>query len=78
MPYRRRAAPARGARVPSVTDWLPILVLMGPAAALLLAAVLLAIALRGRRVDDHPICRKCVCTFTLGARTPIGGELVAP
>ncbi|HLT19930.1 MAG TPA: radical SAM protein [Thermomicrobiales bacterium] len=33
---------------------------------------------RGLDVKTNPICRKCVCTFSLGARTPIGTDLVAP
>jgi hypothetical protein len=40
-----------------VSDTLVLLVL--PAAALLVSAGLLVHALRGRRVDDHPVCRKC-------------------
>jgi hypothetical protein len=35
------------------------LFILVPLAALALSAGLLAFALRGRRVDDHPICRKC-------------------
>src|SRR5438067_13324862 len=36
-----------------------ILPLLAPAAAVLVAAGLLVYALRGRRIDDHPVCRKC-------------------
>jgi hypothetical protein len=50
---------AHVAGVWTVTERLPLLLLAGPAAAFVLSAVLLVVALRGRRVDDHPICRKC-------------------
>ncbi|CAN5495780.1 radical SAM protein [soil metagenome] len=33
---------------------------------------------RSLDVKTNPICRKCVCTFSLGARTPVGAELTAP
>src|SRR2546425_8365233 len=39
----------------SVTIWMMLL----PPAALLIGLVLLIRGLRGRRVDDHPICRRC-------------------
>src|SRR5918993_5786284 len=37
----------------------PIFLLIVPAAAAVAATGLLIFALRGRRVDDHPVCRKC-------------------
>lgn len=33
---------------------------------------------RALDVKTNPICRKCVCTFQLGRRTPVGAELTAP
>ena len=38
----------------TLTFWI-----IAPAVAALASALLLAFALRGRRVDDHPICRRC-------------------
>src|SRR5688500_18711994 len=40
-----------------MSDTLVLLVL--PAAVLLVSAALLVYALRGRRMDDHPVCRRC-------------------
>src|SRR3954452_20405965 len=36
-----------------------ILPLLAPGVASLLTLALLVYALRGRRVDDHPLCRRC-------------------
>src|SRR5687768_6824163 len=49
-----------------------ILLLFAPAAAAVLSAALLVYALRGRQVDDHPVC--CKCEFDLFGK-PQGGTV---
>src|SRR5262245_35278626 len=51
--------------------------------AILIAIALLAIALRGRRIDDHPLCRKCKFDLTgkpdTSTRCPeCGADLTRP
>lgn len=60
--------------LPWTSTLLPVLA----AAGTLLSAVLLAFALRGRRIDDHPVCRRCRFDLAGVYPAPVGPDASPP